>query len=81
MDEKSMVNDILNSTKAEITILQNTINDAENLGLRQILIQIRDNYESFEYELFKTAKLKEYYNTAEPATAQEINFVKNKLQN
>ena len=81
MDEKSMVNDILNNTRLELTMLQNMINDTENLGLRQIIIQIRNNCESFQYELFKTAKLKEYYSTVEPATAQEIENVKNKLQN
>ena len=81
MDEKTMIYDMLDSTKAELLTLQNMINEAENLELRQEIIQIRNNYESLAYELFKIAKLKEYYYEQEKATTKEIQDLKNKLQN
>lgn len=81
MDEKTMVNDILNSTKAKLTVYQNAISETENLGLRQTLIQIRNNEESFQYELYKVAKMKEYYKPYEESSTLEIQNVKNELQN
>ena len=81
MDEKTMVNDILNSTKAKLTAYQNAISETENLGLRQTLIQIRNNEESFQYELYKVAKMKEYYKSYEEASTPEIQNVKNQLLN
>lgn len=80
MDEKVMVNDVLNNVKAELTTYQNIINQTENLGLRQIMIQIRNSNESFQYELFKIAQTKGYYKPAEPATALEIQNIRNELQ-
>lgn len=49
-------------------------------GLRQTIQQIRDNDESFQYELFKVAQTKGYYKPAEQATSLEIQNVKNQLQ-
>ena len=80
MDEKTMVNDVLNSLKAELTTYQHIINQTENLGLRQIMIQIRNNYESFQYELFKVAQTKGYYKAENPATVLEIQNIRNELQ-
>ena len=53
MQEKAMVNDILESTKSELTTYQNVISEAENIQLRQTVQQLRNNCESFQYELFK----------------------------
>ena len=80
MDEKTMVNDILNEIKLELVNYENIIAQTENLGLRQILIQIRNNDESFQYELFKVAQSKGYYAPAAKATPTEINAVKTQLQ-
>ena len=80
MDEKTMVNDILNSVKSDLTEFQYVINQTENLGLRQILIQIRNNDESFQYELFKVAQTKGYYKPSDPAKVTEIQNVKDELQ-
>ena len=52
MDEKTMVNDILASVKADLTAYQTAITEAENMGLRQTFQQIRNNYETFQYELY-----------------------------
>ena len=49
-------------------------------GLRQTLQQIRNNDESFQYELFKIAQTKGYYKPAAKATYTEIQTVKNNVQ-
>ncbi len=80
MDEKTMVNDILSSVKSSLTTYQGVISETENMGLRQAIQQIRNNDESFQYELFKVAQTKGYYKPAAPATVTEIQNVKNELQ-
>ena len=80
MDEKTMVNDILAGVKADLTAYQTAITEAENMNLRQTLQQIRNNDESFQFELFKIAQAKGYYQPAEKATVMEIDTVKNSLQ-
>lgn len=55
MDEKTMVNDILASVKSDLTAYQTAISESENMNLRQTFQQIRNNDESFQYELFKIA--------------------------
>ena len=80
MDEKTMVNDILEAVKAELTTYQGVISETENMGLRQTVQQIRNNDESFQYELFKIAQTKGYYKPAAKATTTEINTVQTELQ-
>ena len=60
MEEKYMVNDILESVKASLTTYQGAISEAENMNLRQTMQQIRNQDESFQYELFKVAEIKGY---------------------
>ena len=81
MEEKYMVNDILESVKAELTTYQGVISEAENMQLRQTIQQIRNNDESFQYELFKVAQAKGYYKPAAPASQSEIDKVKNETSN
>ena len=80
MDEKTMVNDILGSVKADLTAYQTAISESENMQLRQTFQQIRNNDESFQYELFKVAQAKGYYKPASQATVTEIQTVKNDLE-
>ena len=80
MDEKTMVNDILDGVKSSLTTYQGAISEAENMGLRQTFQQIRNNDESFQYELFKIAQAKGYYVPAQKASVTEINTVKNEVQ-
>ena len=80
MEEKTMVNDILGNVKADLTAYQTAISESENMGLRQTFQQIRNNDESFQYELFKTAQAKGYYKPAQPATVTEIQTVKSEVQ-
>lgn len=79
MDEKTMVNDILGSVKADLTAYQTAISEAENMQLRQTFQQIRNNDESFQYELFRIAQTKGYYVPSQKATVTEINQVKTDL--
>ena len=80
MDEKTMVNDILDGVKSSLTTYQGAISESENMGLRQTFQQISNNDESFQYELFKIAQSKGYYKPAAQATITEIQSVKNELQ-
>ena len=73
MDEKTMVNDVLGSVKADLGAYQTAISESEN-------IQIRNNDESFQYELFKVANTKGYYKPAQKASQTEIETVKTELQ-
>lgn len=80
MDEKIMVNDILESVKAELTTYQGVISEAANQELRQTVQTIRNSCEAFQYELFKVAQTKGYYKPAATASPMEITNVKNELQ-
>lgn len=80
MDEKTMVNDVLSNVKSGLTTYQGVISETENMALRQTIQQIRNNDESFQYELFKVAQAKGYYKPAPPATTTEIQTIKNELQ-
>lgn len=80
MDEKSMVNDILSNVKSSLTTYQTAIGETENPELRQTLQQIRNNDETFQYEIYKIAKTKGYYKPAAQATVQEIAQVKKDFQ-
>ena len=80
MDEKTMVNDILSGVKSELTTYQTVISETENMQLRQTIQQIRNNDESFQYELFKIAETKGYYKPAAKATSTEISSVQSELQ-
>ena len=80
MDEKTMVNDILSGVKSDLTAYQTAISESENMGLRQTFQQIRNNDESFQYELFKIAQAKEYYKPAQKASQTEVETVKTELQ-
>ena len=79
MDEKTMVNDILCNIKSGLGTYQTVITETENMALRQTIQQIRNNDESFQYELYKVAETKGYYKPAAPASVEEIQTIKNEL--
>ena len=80
MDEKTMVNDILNGTKEELKAYEGVITETDNMHLRSTIQQIRNNCESFQYELYRVAQSKGYYKPAEQATPQQITQVKTELE-
>ena len=79
MDEKYMTNDILEGTKSDLTTLQGVISEAENIGLRQTIQQMRNSTETFQYELFKMAQTKGYYTPAAKASQTEVDNVKTQV--
>ena len=81
MDEKTMVNDVLEETKAKLNLYQTAISETENIELRQTLKQLRDNLESFQYELFKVASAKRYYAASSVAQEKELQKVRKELEN
>ena len=80
MDEKTMINDVLENVKASLGGYQTAISETENANLRQTFQTLRNNDESFQYELFKVAQTKGYYKPAAKATVTEISTVKNELE-
>ena len=79
MEEKYMVNDILESTKAGLTTYQGIISEAENTQLRQTIQTLRNNDETFQYELYKVAQQKGYYTPAGQAPQTEVEKVKSEV--
>ena len=80
MEDKYMVNDVLEGIKGDLTTLQGAINETENVSLRQTLQQMRNGSEAFQYELFKRAQTKGFYAPAEKANQTEIKNVKTQLE-
>ena len=80
MEEKTMVNDILSGVKSDLTAYQTAISECENMQLRQTFQTIRNNDESFQYELFKIAQAKGYYKPAQKVSQTEVETVKTELQ-
>lgn len=81
MQEKEMVNDLLSQINSSITGYANVISQTENQQLRQTIQQIRDNCETFQYDLFKLAEQKGFYQPAQMANQNDITQVKSQLSN
>ena len=81
MEEKVMVNDILESTKHNLKEFQGAILETANLELRQTFQNLRNSFESFEYELFKLAESKGYYIPSQNATQDQVGKVKSEVTN
>lgn len=79
MEEKYMVNDILNDSKNSIKAYTDSIIETENLELRATIQNLRDSLENFQYDLFKISESKGYYMPAQTAKIDEINKIKNDL--
>ena len=81
MEEKVMVNDVLESTKSSLKDFQGAIIETANLELRQTFQNLRNSSESFQYELFKLAESKGYYTPAQNATQEQVGKVKSEVTN
>ncbi|QUH26802.1 spore coat protein [Serpentinicella alkaliphila] len=79
MQEKDMVNDILSMTKAGMNEYTKAIGEASNQNLRQTLQQMRSGDEQFQYDLYKIAEQKGYYQSAPTANSQDLQQIKNQL--
>ncbi len=81
MEEKAIVNDVLESTKACLKDYEGAILETANMELRQTFQNLRNSSESFQYELFKLAESKGYYVPAANSTQEEIIAVKKEVTN
>lgn len=81
MLEKYMVNDILSQINSSIGNYANVITQASNPEFRKTIQDIRNSCENFQYELYKVAQSKGYYQPAEMATPQEVATVRNIFSN
>lgn len=81
MDEKTMINDVLEEVKLKLIEYQTIITETEDMQLRQMVQQVRNNNESFQYELFKISETKGYYKPIIKATTTELSTVKKELEN
>ena len=72
MDEKNMVNDIIENYKSVLKNYNSAITDCRNMELRQLFQNQRNSYESFQYEITRLAESKGYYMPDLPASQNEI---------
>jgi spore coat protein CotF len=79
MREKDMVNDVLSMLKSSITTYANVITEAENPQFRQTVQQLRNNCETFQYDLYNMAKQKGYYQPARQANSSEIQDIRSQF--
>ncbi len=80
MQDKDMVNDILEGVKGSLTDYARAISETSNPQLRQTLAQVRNECEMFQYQLAQTAMKKGWYAPAQPASSQEISQVRSTFQ-
>ena len=80
MEEKLMVNDIIQDLKSNVKDYQEAICECDNIGLRQTIQQIRNNEVSLQYDLVKIANLKGYSNPSAKVEIKEIDNLKKQIQ-
>ncbi len=80
LQDKMMVNDALSSVKSSLTFYANTISECANPTLRSAIQQIRNSCECSQYDLFKIAQSKGFYQPATMANDTEVQQVKTQLQ-
>jgi len=79
MQEKDMVNDVLSGVKASLGTYAKTIAETNDPQLRQTFQQMRDADEKFQYDLYKIAHQKGYYQPAPQAEAAQCVQLKNHI--
>lgn len=80
MQEKVMVNDALASVKGSLSVYATTISECENQNLRSTIQGIRDSCETSQYELFRIAEQKGFYQPAQQASPQDVQQVRTSLE-
>lgn len=80
LQDKVMVNDALSMEKSSIKNYASAITECSNVQLRQTLQQIRNNCETSQYNLYKLAETKGFYQPAAKADDSEIKQVKTQFQ-
>ena len=77
INEKTMVSDALVGINGELKMFGEMIPQTENMQLKQVLKQIRNQCEMSQEEIYTIAREKQYYVPAQKASRQEIDHVKN----
>ena len=80
LQDRTMVNDVLSMEKSSLTAYGTAISECANPNLRSAFQQIRNNCEASQYELYKMAQSKGYYNPAQMANDTEVQQVRSQLQ-
>ena len=76
MLEKYMVNDVLSGINSSLGNYASVIAQASCPEFRKTIQDIRNSCETFQYDLYKVAQSKGYYQPASIATPQEVMTVK-----
>lgn len=76
MLEKYMVSDILAGVNSSLGKYASVITESSCPEFRKTIQDIRNGDEAFQYELYKVAQSKGYYQPAQIATPQEVQAVK-----
>lgn len=79
MQDKVMINDALSGMKSSLTVYATTITECANPTLRSTIQEIRNGDEASQYELFKLAQSKGFYQPAMMADDNEVQQVKSQL--
>lgn len=72
MEEKYMVNDILQNSKEFVKLLDDTILESRNIEFRQMITTLRNTAENFDCEIRKIAESKGYYIPSSKVEESEI---------
>ncbi len=79
MQDRDMVNDILAGTKSSINVYTHAIMESSNQQLRNTLIQLRDEAEKMQYQIYQMAEQKGWYMPAPQANQSDVNKIKTSL--
>lgn len=79
MQERDIVNDVINMTKLSLSCYQTAIVECANQQLRNTLQQLRNEAEQFQYQMFQIAEQKGYYMPAPTASQKDIQQIKSGL--
>lgn len=76
MLEKYVVSDILSQVNSSLGTYAGVIAQASCPEFRKTMQDIRNSCETFQYDLYKVAQSKGYYQPAQIATPEEVQAVK-----
>lgn len=79
MTEKIGVNDVLSTLNSTITMINYSIQQANDKNFRDALITSRNSLENYQWQIYLIAKEKGYYVPAAPAGQADIEQVKNTI--
>ncbi|HWO74429.1 MAG TPA: spore coat protein [Bacillus sp. (in: firmicutes)] len=79
LQDKDIVSDYLAGLNASLTGYASYISESNNPQLRQVLIQLRNQDEARQRELYEFALQKGYYQPSAPASQEVVQQLKSQL--